>query len=63
MKNDCALFSPSSHYDTPLHSVDGKLFYFQVSYLMSTQFSHLQPEKGLKREGLGSAKRTGKTSK
>lgn len=51
MKNDCALFFPSSHYDTPLHSIDGRLFYFQVSCLMNTQLIHLQPEKGGKKGG------------
>lgn len=42
-------FFPSSHYDTPLHSIGGRLFYFQVSCLMNTQFIHLQPEKGGKK--------------
>lgn len=51
MKNDCVLFSPSSHYYTPLHSIDGRLLYFQVSYLMNSQFIHLQPEKGRKKGG------------
>lgn len=45
LRNDCLLFSPSSHYDTPLHSIEGRLFSFKVSYLMNTPFIHLQPQK------------------
>lgn len=64
MKNDCVLFSPSSHYDTPLHSFDGGLFYFQVSCLMNTQFIHLQPEKGVEEgEGTGQCKTDGEEIK
>lgn len=48
MKNYFLLvfFPPSPHYNTPLHSISGSPFYFQVPCLMNTRFIHLQPEMG-----------------
>lgn len=46
MKNDRLLCSPSSRYDAPLRSIEGRPFSFQVSYLMNTPFVHLRPQEG-----------------
>lgn len=45
LNNDCVLVSPSSHYGSPAHSIDSRLFYFQVSFLMKAQFIHVEAEK------------------